>query len=207
MKKLVDQSEKNSPGEYDYIFFERQTKKVDEHDIRRWKKLLKHYKGGSLLDMGCLDSLVCSMARKKDAYSLIMGIDYAEKAIAEMQKKYPTVKYRVDDVYSTSIPTETFDYIVAGELIEHLDRLEKFFEEAWRLLKPNGIFALSTPLEEHKEKGAVDGERHLWSFNLDDIKDFWERPKYGKVFDYAIVGSRWFPYRYCWKTLVVFCKK
>ena len=206
MKYLVKQSSKNSPQEYDRIFKERSKIGVDSQDLRRWKLLLKYFVGGNLIDLGCLDSLVCPLALKKFPHSRLVGIDLASEAIKEMQKTYgPEITYKVGDVYHTKMKDNEFNYVVAGELIEHLERPEAFIQEAVRILKPSGVLALSTPNEEAIEPGAVDGHRHLWSFSVENIRDM--LGKYGKV-KIQILGSEFWPrYKYHFPSILAFLTK
>lgn len=205
MKRLIDGLGLNSPQEYNRIFNVRQEKGIDFQDLRRWHTLLKKFKGGRLLDAGCLDSLVPTLALEKYPKASVWGIDTAKEAIQKMQQKYPKVKYKVADVYKTGFKDGVFDYIVAGELIEHLDSPQKFIDEAFRILKPKGILAISTPLNEEIEVGAVDGHRHLWSFSVDSVTKMLK--VHGKIKGVKILGSEWFPYKYHWKTMVVFAQK
>src|SRR5581483_6509129 len=101
MIKLAKQSEKNSPVEYDRIYLERTKKEPDSFDKRRWKKLLKKYRGSRLIDLGCLDSLVPLYAHERFTAAEIWGIDLAQEAIKSMQAKYPFAIFQVADVYRT----------------------------------------------------------------------------------------------------------
>ena len=195
----------NSPQEYDKIYFKRKEKGIDASDFKRWKKLLKYYRGGKLLDVGCLDSLVPQIAREWYPKAEVWGIDVAEKAIKDMQERFPGVVYQVENAYETSFPSNYFDYIVAGEILEHIDDPKKFVDEAFRILKHGGILAISTPKEEVNEPGAVDAHRHVWSWSPLELElllghkgDFWLRE----------MGSQYFPqYVYRWPTLLAFTKK
>jgi len=40
---------------------------------------------------------------------------------------------------------QSFDTIVAGEIIEHVDNLSEFFKDCYRVLKEKGRFVISTP--------------------------------------------------------------
>lgn len=205
MKQMAQQSPKNDPAEYDAIFFKRKEKGPDPFDLKRWHKLLKYYRGGKLLDAGCLDSLVPNIAKKLYPKAEVWGIDLAEEAINEMQYAYPDILYRVEDVYHTKFPSNYFDYIVAGELIEHLEHPRGFFKEVFRILKHGGTFALSTPQDEAREPGAVDAERHLWSYSTDDIRSLLS--PYGST-KIITLGSQFFPsYIYHWPIILAYCRK
>lgn len=204
MKPLREQSDKNSAEAYNEIYLKREGE-ADDQDLRRWKKLLKYYKGGRLIDMGCLDSQVPLIAAERFPHAEMWGIDQAELAINKMREKYPWVYYEVRDVYETNFPKNYFSYVVGGELIEHLEEPKHFIEEAMRILRPGGTLAISTPLNEAIEPGAVDGERHLWSYTQDDLIDMLKPYGYVKI---KTMGSTFFPtYQYHFPTILAYCKK
>lgn len=201
MKRLLKRH-KNSPHEYEQIFVARRKKGVDQFDLRRWKTLLKHYKDGRLIDLGCLDSLVSDMAFKKSGDE-IWGIDQAENVIWNMEKKFPDTNWEIGDVYETRFPDRYFDYAVLGEVLEHLEKPWNAVKEALRILKKGGVLAISVPLNEAIEPGAVDGERHVWSFTEEDIKEF---VKPHKV-EFMTLRSIKKPYQYCFPQLIAFIWK
>ena len=88
MDRLLEGKGLNNPAEYDRIYFQREKQGVDAFDQKRWKKLLKFYKGGRLVDLGCLDSLVPVFAKEKHKDAEVWGIDVAEEAIKAMRIKY-----------------------------------------------------------------------------------------------------------------------
>lgn len=207
MKRLLENLGLNSADEYDRIFAIRALKGVDEHDLRRWKKLLKFYHGGRFIDLGCLDSLCPVLVKEQYPKEEAWGIDVAKEAIGEMARRFPYegLYYQEADIYDTKFPDNYFSYEVCGEVLEHLDDPEKFIAEAMRILKRGGTLALSTPLGEEKEQGAVDGDRHVWSFEVDDIYKL--LGKYGKVTT-KITGSDYLPrYVYRWPTLYAYVLK
>jgi ubiquinone/menaquinone biosynthesis C-methylase UbiE len=205
MIKLTEQNEKNSPLEYDKIYLERLKKGVDQFDIRRWKKLLKKYKGSNLIDLGCLDSQVPFYAHERFPNAEIWGVDLAEETVKSMQDRYPFAIFEVADVYKTKYPSDYFGYAVAGEIMEHLEFPQKFLEETFRILRPGGILALSTPKEEIVEPGAIDKDRHLWSYSIEDITALLS--PFGTV-ETEILGSKYFPfYKYSFPNIIAFCKK
>lgn len=207
MLRLQKQNKKNSPAEYDRIFKERAKKGPDWQDLRRWKTLLRYYKWGNILDIGCLDSRIIELVDP----TFYMGIDTAKKTIKLMNSKYPATGsipyFEVQDLYSLKrFPESRFKYVVMGEVLEHLEDPEKAIQEAFRILRPGGVLAISVPLEEARELGAVDKDRHLWSFTKDDILNL-VKP-YSSRTRSKVLRSKWFPrYKYCWPTLICWAWK
>ncbi len=201
MKRLLENLGKNSPEAYDQIF---KTTMPDWFDIRRWKTLLKYYKGGNLVDLGCLFSQICEMV--KDKPGVYLGIDEAKEAIERMKLTYNNTRtqFEVGDIYNLDIEDDIMDYVVLGEVVEHLEYPGGAIKEALRILKPGGTLAISTPLEEAKEPGAVDKDRHIWSFSKHDLELM--LTPYGNI-KFKILRSRWFPYKYCWPQLLIWVKK
>src|SRR5437660_299323 len=132
MQRLLNTNTKNDAKEYNRIFRIRKHNGLDEFDLKRWNLLLKYYKGGRILDLGCLDSLVPHLAKKMHPLAEVWGLDQAEEAIAEMQSKYPKILYHIGDLYNTKFHNKYFDYIVMGEVLEHLDDPERALQEALR---------------------------------------------------------------------------
>ena len=199
MKRIIDGIGKNSPQEYDKLFF----KPHDWSDVRRWETLLKYYRGGKIVDIGCLNSLIPDMVSTKRDYAYL-GTDTSIGAIKEMRRSYHSdFKFVVDDIYHSKIKDEIADYLVLGEVLEHLENPGLALKEALRILKPGGILAISVPLDEAKEPGAVDGERHLWSFDKEDFKNLLQ----GHKLKFKVLRSKWFPYKYQWPNLIVWATK
>ncbi|HUJ19452.1 MAG TPA: class I SAM-dependent methyltransferase [Nitrospirota bacterium] len=108
-------------------------------------------RGKSVLDLGCirhsanfaindpnwLHKIIKFVAKK------VIGVDYLPDEI----KKLNALGYDIiwGDVTKPLAIHETFDVIVAGDLIEHLANFEGFFENCSRLLKADGVIIITTP--------------------------------------------------------------
>lgn len=140
---------------------------LDYGEHVRWDTLMKYFKGGKFLDIGILRSPLCIETKKKFPESEVWGLDFFPAIIQHFRPKYPEVNYVLSDCRDTPFRDGYFDYIVAGELIEHLEKPQKLLDEVFRILKKGGVFALTTPLEE-KNNELGEGQ-HLWSFKAEDI--------------------------------------
>ena len=157
-----------------------QIKEPNWFDIKRYKALYKYIKKGRVLDLG---------AYMKNAHQWFpRGVEYIPL-----------------DWVPEILPfeNEQFDYIVVGQLLEHLGYPTIVLSQAFRVLKKRGILSLSVPLEE-TEKGEVD-KIHVWSFSKQDILNLLSL--YGKVW-MKILHSQYFPrYRYHFPHIVAYCRK
>lgn len=158
----------------------------DWFDEKRLNCLLKHYEhfnGGNILDIGSFGSPLLEMAMPE---KLALSIDWMPERL--------------------HYESNTFDYVVMGQLLEHLDDPAKYLKEAIRVLKVGGVLAVSVPLNE-TEAGEVDGTEghHLWSFSEQDIIDLLK--PYGR-YEIEILKSQHIPeYKYHFPCVVGFVKK
>lgn len=143
------------------------------HDMEKIWKMMKYFKSRDhhrFLSVGCLNEAIVPIMSYWDDVE-VFGLDFADKVLDFLRPRFPHVKYITHDVRK-EIPIEDIDYIIAGELIEHLEDPKKFIDECLRALKPGGWLSISTPWEEGIKQGAVDKEAHIWSFSEQDMKDF-----------------------------------
>jgi len=176
MKRLAKEN-KNTPDSYIQ-------KEPDWFDRKRLKLLVEYYNGGKLLDLGSYGKHL-----RNEAYELGLG-NYEFEAIDWMPEK---LEYK----------NNTYDYVVMGQLLEHLDDPIKYLKESMRVLKVGGIFALSVPLNE-TEAGEVD-KIHLWSFSENDIIEMLK--PYGR-YEIEILRSQQIPeYKYHFPYIIGFVKK
>jgi ubiquinone/menaquinone biosynthesis C-methylase UbiE len=78
----------------------------------------------------------------------VAGIDIDENAVRHAAEKYGRTNLQFISGSITAIPIRddrSFDVIVCFEAIEHIEDQEKLLGEVKRLLKPEGLFIVSTP--------------------------------------------------------------
>lgn len=98
-----------------------------------------------LLDIGCYDGYIGSLLKKKlGTLCEIYGIDVAKNSVKLARKR--GIHAKVCNVTGRiEFKSNTFDYIFAGEIIEHLQDTDFFMREVKRVLKPDGTLILTTP--------------------------------------------------------------
>jgi SAM-dependent methyltransferase len=65
-----------------------------------------------------------------------------------------------DDMASSSLPDGAFDCVVAVEVLEHVERDADFVGHVQRVLKPGGVFLMTTPNGDYLKKPNADHKRH-----------------------------------------------
>lgn len=73
----------------------------------------------------------------------VYGVEVSKPAIAKAKKQGFNVFW--GDVTAAGYPDNYFDVVVASEVIEHLEQPAILVAEVQRILRPNGLFWLTTP--------------------------------------------------------------
>ena len=99
----------------------------------------------------------------------IVGCDLNQNVIKKLTKnldKRLGLTYQCEDVTMMTFENESFDSVVSMETIEHVNE-EKYLSEIFRVLKPGGLFILSTP---QNSKGRIPLHiGHVKEYSLDEI--------------------------------------
>ena len=134
--------------------------------LRQKKYLELAGKGEKIVELGCGLSPMLTFA---DNFATKIGVDFSQETIKEANEAYKNVLYVLSDVVYTPFPNESFDAVVSGEVIEHIEDPKMLIEEMDRICKKEGIMIISTP---HLE--FTDPE-HLWEFDEQDFNEIgWE---------------------------------
>lgn len=134
------------------IFYK--TTHVPSHNKLRYEIFASYCKGKKVVDFSCgcgYGSYILS-----GVSDVVYGFDYSEKAI-DFCKTYwsnDNIKYEVMDINNITTE-EVFDVVVHSETIEHVRTpIAQTLENLSKLLKPGGIFCITHPENEPKERAA-----------------------------------------------------
>ncbi len=81
-------------------------------------------------------------------YQQVQAVDIEEAYLNNARDRManlPNLTLKTDDITSSQLPDNTFDFILCTEVIEHIKDSQSALKHMWRLLKPGGILLLSTP--------------------------------------------------------------
>ena len=98
-----------------------------------------------VLDAGC--GVGYGTAHLAEVAASVVGVDRDEGAISYARERYarPNVEFRVADLLDLDLADASFDVVCSFETIEHLEDVEAFLAEVVRVLRPEGVFVVSTP--------------------------------------------------------------
>lgn len=102
-------------------------------------KWLQTIQKGNILDVGCGGGNNCQYINEKEGFQAY-GIDFSDGMIAEVRKRYPTVKIKKMDMTNITFPDQTFDGILSNCSLIHIptELLSQTLQGFKRILKPKG---------------------------------------------------------------------
>lgn len=171
------------------------TNKHPFYDAVRQRALIKYVgRSSRVLDVGAGVYGACQyIAEKTDLKPQLNCVDFSYTAKEIVDELKLPIDFRIGDI-EEKIPyaNGSFDAVIAGEIIEHMERPEKFAKELARVTVPKGMISLSTV--DTKSRAAIKhGEypEHIWEFTPEDLIELFE--PFGKT-TYEIVGNYHFIY-------------
>jgi ubiquinone/menaquinone biosynthesis C-methylase UbiE len=105
--------------------------------------------GMKALDIGCGPGIVsCMMAKKTGPQGEVWGIDISSDLLAVAEKVgkasgLNNIHFKAANVYELDFPEQSFDFIYARLVFQHLPEPQAALQELYRVLKPGGIICLA----------------------------------------------------------------
>lgn len=107
------------------------------------KKWLNENNNEILLDIGCGQGICSNLVNKESSY---VGVDISDQLIKRAKKLYnaKNKEFKIGDVYSLPIESNSIDTAMSLWVWSHLDNLDKASKEMARVLKPDGKYLVIT---------------------------------------------------------------
>ncbi len=99
---------------------------------------------GNVLDAGCGDGFFTKILAKLSRTQSVTGVDISSKAIELAKNKNPDLEFYQGELNKIPLDSNSYDFVSMVEVIEHLVDVDGVLEEISRVLKPNGLFLVTT---------------------------------------------------------------
>ncbi|MDF8358660.1 class I SAM-dependent methyltransferase [Ensifer adhaerens] len=118
---------------------------IEHEHIHRYLFALQFCAGKRVLDIASGEGFGSALLAQASEY--VVGIDIAEEAVQHAQANYgsPCLEFRRGDCLDLPLADASVDVVVSFETLEHIAGHEEFFIEIRRVLRPGGVFVVSTP--------------------------------------------------------------
>jgi len=108
----------------------------------------------------------------------VLGVDIAEEAVDYATENYRrgNLAFGVMDCSRLGLKDESFDMVCSLELIEHVVQPTHYLAEICRVLRPQGLYFMSTPnrLVSSKPDGEASWAFHEREFALEELRELLE---------------------------------
>lgn len=159
--------------------------KLHCHDSGRSKIFLQEIRDGdTVLELGCgkfgfLEYWGDNKQYFKLDHIMPYALDFSSVVIEHVASKKLGISLIQGNVLDTKFPAEFFEFVGAGEVIEHMEEPEKLVLEMARVCKSDGSLMISTLDPDHPGIDQREYPEHLWKFAPEDLIGFFT--KYGKT--------------------------
>jgi cyclopropane fatty-acyl-phospholipid synthase-like methyltransferase len=128
-----------------YGYWEKGTINAKEAAENLIEKLLSFTpeRKGKILDVACGKGATTRYLCKYYPPCNVIGINVSERQLETCRKNVPECAFYLMDAVNIQFPDQSFDTIICVEAAFHFNTRQRFFEEAYRILKPGGQLVLS----------------------------------------------------------------
>lgn len=122
------------------------------------------------LDLGCGDGVMVGLLSRAGRPTLGVDLEASGVSLARRElasRNLPHWNLLRGDITNLPLPSASFDIVTAIEVIEHIPQVDLFLAEVRRVLRPNGIFLLTTPHSIRRD--AVVDPYHVREFRQSEL--------------------------------------
>lgn len=184
------------------VYYDQKTAYLDGFEQNKLLPFLGNLNDKKILDVGAGTGRLSLRLAEKGA--TVTALDISPEIIKVLHRKNHDLKVIVADAENLPFPNNTFDLVTATFLIVHLKNLKYFFNEAYRVLKPSGVLALTNinqkrppELETGREKIIIESYYHRPEKVIVDLKSL----------SFSIIKNIFIKDKDVWISQIVIAKK
>lgn len=98
-----------------------------------------------IIDLGTADARMLDAVHQRYPEAHCVGVEYSKDLVDFAKAKFPYLDTVQGNVQSLDFSDKSFDIAIATAVIEHVPDPLKMMNEVKRVLRPNGIFILTSP--------------------------------------------------------------
>lgn len=131
--------------------------------------------GHEILNAGCgAGSLTLSLLAQGHAVTSVdASADFVDHVRARIAERHPDLRAPVEvgDLESLRFPDASFDAVVCGEVLEHLDRDTSAVAEIARVLRPGGVVLVTVPANPRRYDWVDEWAGHRRRYTPEGLRD------------------------------------
>lgn len=134
------------------------------------------------LDVGCGEGHMIEYFKQQRLVGNYVGVDLNPDKVNHASIYHPACKYMVGDVGALAFKSNTFDCILAAEMLEHLPNPALALKEIKRVAKSGAYFIVSVPYEPFFRWGnLIRGKYWDSGGRTPSHMSFWSRSEFEKL--------------------------
>ncbi len=110
-------------------------RKLIENFYKTMFEIVRPLKPHSILDVGCGEGVTLDKFQEKKIGKQLVGIDYSDEALEIGKRIYPHLTLKKGDIYDIKEKDNSYDLVMATEVLEHLEDYEQGLQELVRVSK------------------------------------------------------------------------
>lgn len=122
-------------------------------------KTIADVQPANLLEVGCGEGFFLNALKKRLPDLPVLGLDYNDQALAAGHEVFPTLPLAKGDIYKLDQSDQSWDVVVASEVLEHLDHPGDALRELKRVAKRYVV--LTVPWEPWFQLGSLGRGKHI----------------------------------------------
>lgn len=154
---------------------EQQAGRISYEHLHRYALCREYVEGKHILDVASGTGYGTYILSGQAASTT--GLDADQSAVNEAGKRYiaPNLRFVAGDCISMPFDDNSFDVVISNETIEHIHGHDKFISEVKRVLRPNGLFIVSTPNKPVYNRYKAPNKFHVSEMDIPEFQQLLNR--------------------------------